>query len=72
MKEINLKFYQGCAFLEFAKKMKGGQEKIDLLSEACDRFRGITLENPGHKAALEKWHDALEARHTLLDAEGKK
>ncbi len=69
--EINLQFYRGCAFLEFAKKMKGGQEKIDLLYDACAIFRAVTDDNPEHKAALEKWLDALEARHPLLDAEGK-
>ncbi len=70
-KEINLQFYRGCAFLEFAKKMKGGQEKIDLLYDACAIFRAVTDDNPEHKAAREKWLDALEARHPLLDAEGK-
>ncbi len=69
--EINLQFYRGCAFLEFAKKMKGGQEKIDLLYDACAIFRAVTDDNPEHKAAREKWLDALEARHPLLDAEGK-
>lgn len=51
--------------------MKGGQEKIDLLYDACAIFRAVTDDNPEHKAALEKWLDALEARHPLLDAEGK-
>lgn len=51
--------------------MKGDQEKIDLLYDACAIFRAVTDDNPEHKAAWEKWLDALEARHPLLDAEGK-